>query len=61
MLTWVCVSHDSRYFYRSQTDYGVVDNSPEAAANDEAVLEAELDLNKLKLTSDADSNIEDSR
>lgn len=42
--TWI---RCRRYFYRSQTDYGVVENSAEAAADDEAVLEAELDLNKL--------------
>jgi inner membrane protease subunit 1 len=46
------------YFYRSQTDYGVVDNSSEAAASDEAVLEAELDLNKLRGDSDAGSKTE---
>jgi hypothetical protein len=36
----------------------VVDNSPEAAASDEAVLEAELDLNKLRGESDAGSKTE---
>jgi hypothetical protein len=36
------------YFYRSQSDYGVVENSPQASASDEAVLDAELDLDKLR-------------
>lgn len=37
-----------RYFYRSQSDYGAVENSAQAAASDEAVLDAELDLDKLR-------------
>ena len=44
-----------RYFYRSRSDYGVVENSPEATKSDEAVLEAELDLDKLAGSKDTGS------
>lgn len=36
-----------RYFYRSQTDLGRVENSDAAATQDEPVLEAELDVDAL--------------
>lgn len=38
---------DRRYFYRSQTDLGRVENSEEAGLHDEPVLHAELDVEAL--------------